>query len=235
MASAVAKLYPGASFGFGPSIEHGFYYDFDLPVKLEDRDLERIEQEMRAIAKRSSSLACEVVTRDEARRRLAQQGQSYKVEALDLIPEGEKITFYRHGDWEDLCEGPHVDRLDRPFFFKLLSVAGAYWRGDEHRPMLQRIYGTAFWTKEELEQHLAWLEEVRRATTGARRRTRPIQHPRRGRGRPIFWHRTAGGCGPARDSGGRSTSAAATDPCTRRTFRARRCSPSRVTSRSTRT
>jgi len=161
MASAVAKLYPGVQFGFGPAIEHGFYYDFDLKEPLADADLRKIEKEMERIAKRSPKLECIEVSRAEARDRLAKTGQTYKVEAVDLIPEGEKITFYRHGDWEDLCEGPHVDRLDRGFHFKLLNVAGAYWRGDEKRPMLQRVYGTAFWRKEDLDAHLKWLEEVK--------------------------------------------------------------------------
>jgi threonyl-tRNA synthetase len=159
MASAVQALYPGVRFGFGPAIEHGFYYDFDLPQPLEEQDLRQIEKEMKKIAKRSPELVCEAVSRDEARARLA--GQTYKLEALERIPADERITFYRHGDWQDLCEGPHIDRLDRPFFFELLSLAGAYWLGDEHRPMLQRIYGTAFWTQEELDAHLVWLEEVR--------------------------------------------------------------------------
>jgi threonyl-tRNA synthetase len=161
MASAVQRLYPGVQFGFGPAIEHGFYYDLDLPEPLEEKDLRKIEKEMERIAKRTPQMVCETVPREEARRRLDAAKQSYKLEALDLIPAGEAITFYRHGDWEDLCEGPHVDRLDRAFHFKLLNIAGAYWRGDEKRPMLQRIYGTAFWTKEELDQHLAWLEEVK--------------------------------------------------------------------------
>ena len=161
MASAVQRLYPGVSFGFGPSIEHGFYYDFDLPTKLEEKDLVAIEKEMRRIAKQTPQIVREEVTRAEARKRLAAKGQGYKLEALDLIPEDEAISVYRHGDWEDLCEGPHVDRLDRNFHFKLLSLAGAYWRGDEKRPMLQRIYGTAFWSKEELDRHIAWLAEVK--------------------------------------------------------------------------
>jgi threonyl-tRNA synthetase len=161
MASAVAKLFPGVQFGFGPAIEHGFYYDFDLKEPLTEADLRKIEKEMARIAKRSPELKCIEVSRDDARRRLADKGQTYKVEAVDLIPEGEKITFYTHGDWEDLCEGPHVDRLDRPFAFKLLNIAGSYWRGDEKRPMLQRIYGTAFWTQEALDAHLKWLEDVK--------------------------------------------------------------------------
>jgi len=161
MASAVAKLYPGVKFGFGPAIEHGFYYDFDLPQPLEEQDLARIEAEMRRIARANPEMKCAEYTREQARERLAANGQSFKVEAVDLIPEGEKITFWSHGGWEDLCEGPHVDRLDRPYFFKLLSLAGAYWRGDEHRPMLQRVYGTAFWSQADLDAHLAWLEEVK--------------------------------------------------------------------------
>jgi threonyl-tRNA synthetase len=161
MASAVQKLYPGVKFGFGPAIEHGFYYDLDLPEPLEEKDLRRIEKEMERIAKRTPKMECVEISRDEAKRRLAAADQTYKVEAVDLIPPEERITFYRHGDFEDLCEGPHVDRLDRSYHFKLLNIAGAYWRGDEKRPMLQRIYGTAFWTKEELDAHLAWLEEVK--------------------------------------------------------------------------
>ncbi|MFT5287984.1 MAG: threonyl-tRNA synthetase [Planctomycetota bacterium] len=161
MASAVESLYPGVKFGFGPSIEHGFYYDFQLPEPLEAKDLKRIEKEMRKIAKKSPEFTCIETTRDEAKERLSAKDQDFKVEAVHLIPEGETITMYRHGDWEDLCEGPHIDRLDRNFAFKLQSVAGAYWRGDEKRPMLQRIYGTAFWTKDDLAAHLEWLEEVK--------------------------------------------------------------------------
>jgi threonyl-tRNA synthetase len=164
MASAVGNLYPGVKFGFGPSIDNGFYYDFDLPegtAALESKDLKRIEKEMRRLAKKTPEMAVETLTRDEARARLVAAGQALKVEAIELIPEGEEITFWSHGDWYDLCEGPHVDRLDHDYFFKLQTIAGAYWRGDENNPMLQRIYGTAFWSKEELDEHLAWLEEVK--------------------------------------------------------------------------
>ncbi len=162
MASAVGHLYPGVQYGFGPAIEHGFYYDFDLPAPLTEQDLERIEQEMRRIAKSAPRIVGEELTREAARERLDTLGQSYKVEALDLIPADEKITFYGHGDWCDLCEGPHIDSYARPFQFKLLNVAGAYWRGDEKRPMMQRIYGTAFWSQAALDAHLAWLEEVKK-------------------------------------------------------------------------
>ena len=166
MASAVQKLFPGARFGFGPQIEHGFYYDFDLEEPLTERDLTRIAKEMRRIAKRSPSIECEEVTREEAKRRLAEWGQDYKVEAVDLIPEDEPISFYFHGQaadrWGDLCEGPHIDGFDQEFHFALLNVAGAYWRGDECRPMMQRIYGTAFWSAEDLERHLEWREELKK-------------------------------------------------------------------------
>ncbi len=161
MASAIQRLFPDAKFGFGPSIEHGFYYDFDLSEPLENKHLKKIEKEMRRIAKKAGPMECAEYTRDEARARLMERGQSYKAEALDSIPEDEKITFYSHGGWEDLCEGPHLDTLERKFFFKLQSVAGAYWRGDETRPMLQRVYGTAFWSQEALDEHLEWLEDVK--------------------------------------------------------------------------
>ena len=166
MASAVQKLFPEAKFGFGPSIEHGFYYDFDLAEPLTEKDLKAIEKEMRRIAKKSPAIQCEVLTRDEAKERLRSWGQDYKIEAVDLIPEGEQITFYTHGpegqQWGDLCEGPHLESFVVDFSFKLLSIAGAYWRGDENNPMMQRIYGTAFWSKEDLNAHLAWLDEVKK-------------------------------------------------------------------------
>lgn len=166
MASAVQKLFPGAQFGFGPAIEHGFYYDFELPEPLTEKDLRKIEKEMRRIANRSPKIEKSVVSREDARKQLQEWGQTYKLEGLDLIPGDEEITFYFHGDgdvrWGDLCEGPHVDSLkDHDFVFRLQRVAGAYWRGDEKNPMLQRIYGTAFWDKEAMDVHLAWLEEVK--------------------------------------------------------------------------
>ena len=189
MASAVEALFPGAQFGFGPAIEHGFYYDFELPKALEERDLERIENEMRRIAKKAGALVCTEYTREEAAARLEKRGQKYKVEAVQSIPAGEKITFYAHAGWEDLCEGPHIDRFDRPFHFKLQRVAGAYWRGDEQNPMLQRVYGTAFWTKEDLERHLAWLEEVERCDHRHLGTELDLfSHHQEAGGGFIFWH-----------------------------------------------
>ena len=191
MASAVGELFPGVQYGFGPSIEHGFYYDFDLPGPLTDKDLKRIEKQMRKIAKRTPEIVCHEVDRAQAAQRLA--GQDYKLEALEGIPEDEKVTFYSHGEWEDLCEGPHVDRLDRNFHFKLQGIAGAYWRGDENRPMLQRIYGTAFWSKEELTAHLEWLEEVKKRDHRKLGTELDLfsSHPDAGGGF-VFWHPALG-------------------------------------------
>ena len=197
MASAVQRLHPEVRFGFGPSIEHGFYYDFDLPEPLTEKDLKRIEKEMRRLAKRSPEIRCETLTREAARQRLESWGQSYKVEALELIPEDEPITFYTHGpegqEWGDLCEGPHVDSFQIEFHFKLLSLAGAYWRGDERNPMMQRIYGTAFWSQDELDAHLEWLEEVKKRDH--RRLGADLDlfsvHPEAGSGF-VFWHPNLG-------------------------------------------
>ena len=187
MASAVEKLYPGVRFGFGPAIDHGFYYDFDLPEPLEEKDLRRIEKEMRRIAKKGPELVCEEVSREEARERL--KGQTFKLEQLDSIPGDEQITFFKHAGWQDLCEGPHIDRLDRDFHFKLLHLAGAYWRGDEKRPMLQRVYGTAFWSQEDLESHLDWIEEIK--ARDHRKLGTELDlfstHPEAGSGF-VFWH-----------------------------------------------
>ena len=197
MASAVQKLHPGVQFGFGPCIDHGFYYDFDLEEPLTDKDLKKIEKEMRRIANRSPAITRSTVSREEARRILEGWNQSYKLEALDLIPEDEEISFYTHGpdgeQWGDLCEGPHMDSFVQPFKFKLLNLAGAYWRGDEKRPMMQRIYGTAFWSEEALEQHLEWLEEVRKRDH--RRLGTEMDlfstHPEAGTGF-VFWHPALG-------------------------------------------
>lgn len=189
MASAVEALYPGAKFGNGPAIEHGFYYDIELPKPLEERDLERIENEMRRIAKKAGAMVRSEYTRAEARARLVQRNQTFKLDTLERIPEGEAITFYAHAGWEDLCEGPHIDRFDQPFAFKLQRVAGAYWMGDEANPMLQRIYGTAFWTKEDLERHLQWLVEVERCDHRHLGTELDLfSHHQEAGGGFIFWH-----------------------------------------------
>jgi threonyl-tRNA synthetase len=161
MAAAVKKLFPQAKLGIGPAIEDGFYYDFDLGRSLTEEDLPRIEETMRQLAAENLPFVREVLPKAEARALFESLGEVYKVELIDEI-EDETVTIYRTGDFVDLCRGPHVPSTGYLKHFKLLNPAGAYWRGDEKRPMLQRIYGTAFPTKEELKKHLEFLEEVKR-------------------------------------------------------------------------
>lgn len=160
MAEAVQEIFPDAKFGIGPAIEHGFYYDFDLPRSLQPDDLEEIERRMTANREKSEQFVREVVSREEAFGIFA--GNPYKIELIEGLPEDEIITTYQQGHFLDLCRGPHVPDTSEIGPFKLLSIAGAYWRGDEKRPMLQRIYGTAWPSQEELDAHLLRLEEAQR-------------------------------------------------------------------------
>ena len=157
MAEAVQSLFPDARFGIGPVIEDGFYYDFDLPRPLTNEDLPLIEAKMAEIIASDLPFLREEADKEEARRVFAHQ--PYKLELIDELPD-EQVTIYRQGSFTDLCKGPHVDSTGEIKAFKLLTIAGAYWRGDEKRPMLQRIYGVAFDTEEELEHHLAKLAEA---------------------------------------------------------------------------
>jgi len=161
MAQAVKRLHPEAKLAIGPAIEDGFYYDFDLPSSLSEEDLARITEEMRRIIGEDLPIRRNVLSKEEARSLLEEKGEVYKLELLDEI-EDETVTFYEQGEFIDLCRGPHLPSTGRvnPDAVKLLSVAGAYWRGDEKRPMLQRIYGTAWAKKEDLEAHLSRLAEV---------------------------------------------------------------------------
>jgi threonyl-tRNA synthetase len=160
MAEAVQELFPDAQFGIGPSIEDGFYYDFKLSRPLTPEDLPKIEEKMAQIIKANHPFTCREMTREEAIKFFEERNQPFKVELINELPEGEKISVYEQGSFIDLCRGPHVGRTGEVKAFKLLNIAGAYWRGDEHRPMLQRIYGTAYETKEELQAHLDRLEEA---------------------------------------------------------------------------
>lgn len=157
MAEAVQALFPDAKFGIGPVIENGFYYDFDLPRTLTPDDLPPIESKMHKIIAQGLPFKHEELDKEEAKRLFA--GQPYKLELIDEIPE-DKVHIYRQGAFTDLCRGPHINSTGEIKAFKLLNAAGAYWRGDERRPMLQRIYGAAFGTREELEKHLQKLEEA---------------------------------------------------------------------------
>jgi threonyl-tRNA synthetase len=160
LATAVRKVRPKAGIGFGPPIEDGFYYDFDVSEPFTPEDVERIEEEMRKVAADEQKFERQQVNKDEARKLFADD--PLKLERLEELGDDEVITVYRNGPFLDLCRGPHVPDTGRVKFFKLMSVAGAYWRGDEKRQMLQRIYGTAWFTKEDLEQHLHRLEEAKR-------------------------------------------------------------------------
>ncbi|MBI2850177.1 MAG: threonine--tRNA ligase [Chloroflexi bacterium] len=159
MAEAVQSIFPGAKFAIGPAIENGFYYDFDLPRPLTPDDLPVIEAKMGEIIASNTPFIREEITREEARQLFA--AQPYKLELINELPENEKLSVYRQGSFLDLCRGPHVKASGEVKAFKLINIAGAYWRGDEHQPMLQRIYGVAFDTREALEEHLARLEEAK--------------------------------------------------------------------------
>ena len=159
MAQAVKRLFPEAKLAIGPSIDDGFYYDFDLPQPLTPEDLTKIEAEMKRIIKADLRFEKELIPREEALSTLKKQGEKYKVELIEGLPD-EELSFYRQGDFIDLCRGPHIPSTRYIKAFKLMSVAGAYWRGDSSREMLQRIYGTAFFSKEELQNHLDLLAEA---------------------------------------------------------------------------
>jgi len=159
MAEAVQSIFPDARFGIGPAIKDGFYYDFDLPRSLTPDDLPLIEARMREIIAADEPFLHREVSKEEARHLFA--SQPYKLELIDEIPD-DRVSLYQQGKFVDLCRGPHVSSAGEIKAFKLLSVAGAYWRGDEHQPMLQRIYGTAFATEEALSEHLRRIEEASR-------------------------------------------------------------------------
>ena len=159
MAQAVQELYPGTKLGIGPAIENGFYYDFDCPHRLTLEDLPRIEEKMKAIQQGNHKFLWEEWDRKQAVQFFKEREETYKVELIESLPDS-KLTIYKHDTFTDLCRGPHVSATGQiPTSFKLLSVAGAYWRGDEKRPMLQRIYGTAFLEAKDLHAYLKLLEE----------------------------------------------------------------------------
>jgi threonyl-tRNA synthetase len=162
MAAAVLELFPDAKLGIGPAIRDGFYYDFDLPRALTPDDLGAIEDRMRAQVAADLPFTRSELGRDEAVARETAAGQTYKAEIISELPAGEVISFYTHDAFTDLCRGPHVATTGKIGPFKLLNSAAAYWRGDEKRPMLQRIYGTVWATQEELDQYLWRLEEAKK-------------------------------------------------------------------------
>ncbi|MFO7294663.1 MAG: threonine--tRNA ligase [Clostridia bacterium] len=162
MAQAVKRLFPDAKLSIGPAIDNGFYYDFDVEKPFSPDDLQTIEEEMNRIVKEDLPLERFVLPREQAIEFVKEKGEPYKVELIGDIPEGEEISFYRQGDFVDLCSGPHLPSTGMVKAIKLLSVAGAYWRGDEKNKMLQRIYGVSFPKKSQLEEYLQRLEEAKK-------------------------------------------------------------------------
>ncbi len=161
MAQAVKRLYPEAKLGVGPAIEEGFYYDFDIPGGIEETALKDIEKEMKKIIKENLPFVRKEVSKEEAKNIFQERGEKYKLEILEEIPE-DKVSIYQNGEFVDLCRGPHVPSTGFIKAFSLLSVAGAYWKGKAENPMLQRIYGISFESKEELQAYLKRLQEARK-------------------------------------------------------------------------
>ncbi|MFL0504726.1 threonine--tRNA ligase [Ureibacillus sp. 179-F W5.1 NHS] len=160
-AQALKRLYPGIKLGIGPVIEGGFYYDVDSPEPISTEDFPKIEKEMKKIISENIEIERKNVSRDEAQKIYEEVGDEYKLELLEAIPADEQVSIYYQGDFFDLCRGIHVPSTGKLKEFKLLSIAGAYWRGNSDNKMLQRIYGTAFFNKEDLKQHLQMLEEAK--------------------------------------------------------------------------
>ncbi len=160
LAAAVTELYPDAKYGIGPPVEDGFYYDFAFSKPLAEADLPGIESRMRRLAQEGRPFVQETLTRAEANVEFARRGQDYKLELIADKVEGDDVSVYHTGDFLDLCRGPHVPTTRDIKAFKLLRVAGAYWRGDEKKPQLTRIYGTSWPSQKELDDYLKFLEEA---------------------------------------------------------------------------
>jgi threonyl-tRNA synthetase len=159
MAEAVLELFPGTKFAIGPPVDYGFYYDFELPAPLTNEDLEKIEQRMRKTVEANHEFVYSEIAKTDALEMFSDQ--PYKIELIEGI-ENAPVSLYKHGGFTDLCEGPHVERTGDVGAFKLTSIAGAYWRGDEKNTMLQRVYGALFETEEELRDYLERVEEMQR-------------------------------------------------------------------------
>ena len=189
MAEAVLELFPEAQVTIGPSIENGFYYDFYRETAFSEDDLSAIEKRMHDIVDRDEAITREVWTRNEAVDFYKKNNEPFKVELVDAIPEDETVTFYRQGDFIDLCRGPHMPSTGRlGHAFKLMKTAGAYWRGDSNRPMLQRIYGTAFHNEKDLNAYLTMLEEAEKRDHRKLGRSLDFFHMQEEAAGSVFWH-----------------------------------------------
>ena len=189
MAQAVQELYPGTQVTIGPAIEDGFYYDFARDEPFTPEDLGKIETRMREIVKRDLPLQREVLSREAAIQAFGDLGEDYKVELIEAIPEGEEISIYRQGDWFDVCRGPHLPSTGKlGKGFKLMKLAGAYWRGDSSNEMLQRIYGTAWRDKKELNSYLQRLEEAEKRDHRKLGKVMDLFHTQEEAPGMVFWH-----------------------------------------------
>ncbi len=189
MAEAVQTLWPDTQVTIGPVIDNGFYYDFAREEPFRPEDLEAIEREMGRIIDRNDPFAKEIWSREQAINHFRQVGETYKVELVDAIPEGEDLRIYRQGDWLDLCRGPHMTSTGKVGKgFKLLSIAGAYWRGDSNNPMLQRIYGTAWASEKDLKAYLHQLEEAEKRDHRRLAREMDLFHFQEEAPGSVFWH-----------------------------------------------
>jgi len=189
MAEAVQELYPGTQVTIGPVIENGFYYDFAREEPFTPEDLPKIEAKMREIVQRDSPFSCEVMEREAAKKMFRDMGEDYKVELIDAIPEGDDIKIYSQREWFDLCRGPHMTSTGKVGkAFKLQKIAGAYWRGDSNNPMLQRIYGTAWASEEDLAAYLRMLEEAEKRDHRRLGREMDLFHFQEEAPGAVFWH-----------------------------------------------
>jgi threonyl-tRNA synthetase len=188
LAYAAQKLFPGLQVTIGPVIENGFYYDFAYERPLTPDDLESIEATMRALAAKDEPIVREVWNRDEAVNLFLQMGEKYKAEIIGSIPADQPISLYREGDFVDLCRGPHVPSTGKLKVFKLMKVAGAYWRGDHRNEMLQRVYGTAFAKKDELDTYLHQLEEAEKRDHRKLGKALDLFHMQDNAPGMVFWH-----------------------------------------------
>jgi threonyl-tRNA synthetase len=188
LAYAVKELFPEAQVTIGPVIENGFFYDFSYKRPFTPEDLAAIEKKMTELSAKDEKVTRRVLPRDEAIAHFKAQGEHYKAEIIGSIPAGEEVSLYREGNFEDLCRGPHVPSTGKLKFFKLMKVAGAYWRGDHRNEMLQRIYGTAWATKEELQQHLTMLEEAEKRDHRKLGKELDLFHIDEHSPGTVFWH-----------------------------------------------
>ena len=189
LAMAVQELFPGTQVTIGPVIENGFYYDFARKEAFTEEDLKKIEEKMKEIVDRNEKTKREVWDRDEAIKHFKKKGELYKAELIESIPKGEEVSIYFHGDWHDLCRGPHLSSTGKiGKFFKLTKVSGAYWRGDSNNEMLQRIYGTSWASQKDLDNYLKRLEEAEKRDHRKLGKEMDLFHFREESPGSVFWH-----------------------------------------------